>query len=529
MPTGSPCHIQVQKILHYFRHFPVATTNQIIDATGVPPHAIRRMISDKTLTSSLNHNHTWLIPSEVVRKNKDHWGFYRIRPKKYSRTVITCHIKRDTKSVLSYLASRRPWGLTEKEAKDMLGRPCKRALEQLVSKHSIQVRVCCGERLYLNRYGRKAEDQTKQRRTNPRLKKDKVDEKENEKVGFITYEQFCDTFRKAIEEMPGKISVSNERLCSLLLMPNTNHTLRTMENWLLYNPRVREATGMKIVVDHTTFCRAFNEVSEEYLKDLFHHLVLKLHSDGVITGRFLAVDATHTYAYCNTRKDTNTFPVEGASWGNHHGSFYGYKVHIIIDAESELPIAMVFSTGKDYDSPHFVPLFEQFDEHYNFKDVIAVLADGAYDVKSYREIVHKSTGGLFLPACNPRNSTILKVLKKRVKNLFKRHGSRIQTVEDGLKFSGQKFLKDYGIDVGTKREGKLVELIAERLHRPHRAAVERTFSRLKALSAFERPKARNPESVRKMAWWCIIGQLIHAMTAIGAGFKGSMRKRTALV
>ena len=360
--------------------------------------------------------------------------------------------------MLSYLASRRPWGLTENEAKEMLGRPCKRALEQLVSKHSIQVRVCCGERLYLNRHGRKADDQTKQRRTNPRLKKDKVDEKENEQVGFITYEQFCDTFRKVISDMPKKISVSNERLCSLLLMLNTDHSLRTMETWLIYNPRIQKATGMKVVVDHTTLCRAFNEVSEEYLKDVFHHLVMRLHDDGTITGRFLAVDATHTYAFCNTRKDTNKFPVEGASWGDHHGSFYGYKIHILIDTGSELPIAMVFSTGKNHDSPYFVPLFEQFDEHYDFKDVIAVLADAAYDVKDYRKIVRKSTGGLFLPACNPRKSPVLKALKKRVKNMFKRYGERIKTVEDGLRYSGQKFLTDYGIEVGTKCESKLVEL-----------------------------------------------------------------------
>jgi len=356
-----------------------------------------------------------------------------------------------------------------------------------------------------------------------------MDKKEIGQIGFITYEQFCDTFRKAIDEMPRKISVSNERLCSLLLMPNTNHTLRTMENWLTYNSRIREATGMKIVVDHTTLSRAFNEVSGEYLKDLFHHLVLKLHDDGVITGRFLVVDATHTYAYCNTRRDTNKFPVEGASWGNHHGSFYGYKVHIIIDAESELPIAMVFSTGEDYDSPHFVPLFEQFDEHYEFDEVIAVLADGAYDVTKFRKVVSDSTGGLFLPACNPRNSTILKTLKARVKKLFDKFGDRIQTAEDALRYLGQKFLSDYGIDVGTKRESKLVELISERLHRPYRAAVERVFSRLKALTSFERPKSRRLKSVRKMVWWCLIGQLVHAKTAIEAGFKGSMRKRTALV
>ena len=527
MPTKRVYRSRVKNVLFYLSDVTVATAQMVIEATGVELHHIRQMIGDGSLTSSLNYNHNWLVTTKVLNKRNDHDGFYRHRIKKHSRTVPIFHVKRTAKATLSHLGSRRPWGLTGSEAEELLGRACDRVLKQLVSENSIQVRLYNGQLLYLNRRHKKADMQVHHRRTCPRFKneEDGVDEK----VGVITYEQFTEAFRTVLDGMDGQYPTSESRLCALLLMFTTNHSLRTMENWMAYNPRIQKATGMPWVVDHSTLCRAFNDVDEAFLKALFHQLVIKLHDDEIITGRFLAVDATHIYAFCNTRKDTNKHPVEGASWGEHHGQFYGYKVHIIIDSDSELPIAMVLSTGKDYDSPHFIPLFEQFDKHYKFDDVTAVLADGAYDVKNYRKLVQKSTGGLFLPACNPRKSKILKAMKLRVKKLFKRSGEHIHSVEDGLRYLGQKFLTNYGLELGTKQESKMIELIAERLHRPFRSAVERTFSRLKALTSFEHPKARRLTTVRKTIWWCLIGQLIHALTAVNTGVPRAMRKRTALV
>jgi len=367
------------------------------------------------------------------------------------------------------------------------------------------------------------------RRTNPRFRKDDEEDDANPEVGVIRYEEFCKVFREALSEMDDLPDVSGDRMSALLLMTITNKTLRTTENWIAYNPRIQKAIDMPWPVDHSTLSRAFDDVSEAFLKRLFHKLVIRLHDTGVITGRFLVVDATHIYAYCNTRKDTDKHPVEGAEWGYHHGSFYGYKVHILIDSDSEMPLAMIMSSGEDYDSRYFVPLLEEFEEHYDFDDILALLADGAYDTRDFRKIVTKKTGGVFLPACNPRRSKILKTMKLTVKRLFKRHGAKIHSVQDGFRYLGQRFLTDYNIDIGTMKESRLVEMIAERLHRPFRAAVERVFSRLKSLCTFERPRSKRYSTVIKGVWWCLIGQLVHALSADDKGLLGSMRKRTMLV
>lgn len=520
---------RINKVLDYLSKVTVATPQIIIETTGVNPHDIRRMIGDGFLTSSLNYNHNWLIATKVLKKRKDRRGFYRHRTKKYSRTVPIFHIKRTARATLSYLASRRPWGITGKEAEELTGRDCKRVFCELVKDNAIQERLLDGEKIFLHRVHKRAELQHKNRRTNPRFKKDEEEDNGNQEVGMITYREFCKVFKQALSEMDEHPEVSEDRMSALLLMFSTSRTLRTMESWIAYNPRIQQDIEMPIPVDHTTLSRGFNKIGEEFLKRLFHRLVIKLHEKGVITGRFIVVDATHIYAYCNTRKDTNKHPVEGAEWGHHHGRFYGYKVHILIDADSEMPLAMVVSPGNDHDSPYFLPLLEEFEENYDFDEIIALLADGAYDNKDFRGIVMEKTGGIFLPACNPRRSKALKRMKLTVKKLFENHGKKIHSVQDAFRYLGQRFLTEFDIDVGTAKESKLVELIAERLHRPFRAAVERVFSRLKAMASFERPKSKRFKTVKKSIWWCLIGHLIHALTAYEKGFPGSMRKRTNLV
>ena len=500
----------------------------ILEATGLDDSVLKRMIRDKILTTSLNYRHNWLTLTKRVKKLRNHWGFYNHRVRKYSRSFIIFNVNRTTKGTLSHLASNMPWGISRSETWKLLGRECGVALKELVASNSIQVRLYRGEQLYLHRVHKKAEMQIMHRRTNPRFRNDEDVDEESDDVGVIKFEDFCRVFRQVIQESGVQCDVSDDRLTALLLMFKTNKTYRTAEPWLAYNPRIRDAVGMPWAIDHTTLWRAFDNVGEDFLKDMFHRLVLKLHDEGIITGKFLVVDATHIYAFRNTRKDTNRHPVEGANWGNHHGSFFGYKVHILIDAESEMPIGMIASSGEENDAPYFLPLLEDFKEHYNFDEVVAVLGDGAYDVWDFREKVTEMTGGMFLPACNPRRSKILMRMKLRVRKLFKTHGEKIKSVQDAFRYLGQTFLTRFGIELGCRKGNRLVEMITERLHRPYRAAVERSFSRLKSMTAFERPKTRDIGAVWKTLWFCLIGDLVQALTAKEIGLPGSMRKRTML-
>ena len=87
--------------------------------------------------------------------------------------------------VLSYLASKRQWGLAEKEADELLGRDCKRPLRELEKNNSIQSRIISGDRIYLNRVNKKSEIQVKERRINPRFKTEEQHEDDEEKIGYV--------------------------------------------------------------------------------------------------------------------------------------------------------------------------------------------------------------------------------------------------------------------------------------------------------------------------------------------------------
>lgn len=518
---------QVMIVSEYLSSNTVSTVADLLEETGIEVHQYQRMIKDGILTTSLNYEHNWVTLTSIIKRNRDNQGFFKFRIAKYSRTIVIFHSERNAKRTLSYLASKRPWGFSEKEAEELLGRVCNRPLRELEEKNSIQSRIVGGERIYLNRIHKKADLQIKERKLNTRFRSEEEDDQDNV-VGFIKYEDFCRTLRDVLKEMKGN-DIPEERIQALLLMFSTNRSFRTTESWIKFNERISDAIGLKNNFDHTTLCRNIDRLDEDFLKEIFHRIVIKLYDDKIITGKFLVVDATHIYAYCSTKRDTNKYGIEGATWGDHHGSFYGYKVHILIDAESELPISMILSTGEDHDSPYFIPLLKDFEKRYDFDDVYAVLGDAAYDVKRFREATLKMTGGKLLPACNPRNSKVLKRMKVRVRKLFKKFGKSIRTVEDGLNRLGQTFLTNFGVDVGNPGKNKIVELIGERIHRPFRSSVERVFSRLKLLSSFEQPRSRDVSKVVKIVWFCLIGQLVQAKTAADRGLKGAMRKRTCLV
>jgi len=96
-------------------------------------------------------------------------------------------------------------------------------------------------------------------------------------------------------------------------------------------------------------------------------------------GEFVAIDGTYIATWTNTHKEIENGDVEGASWGKHEGTFYGYKVLLVVDAESELPVAITMETGKRNDTVAFEPLVEEFDERYDTEKPQAALADAGLD------------------------------------------------------------------------------------------------------------------------------------------------------
>ena len=64
----------------------------------------------------------------------------------------------------------------------------------------------------------------------------------------------------------------------------------------------------------------------------------------------------------------------------------------VVDAASELPVAITMETDSRNDTKAFTPLIEEFDDRYNFEDIQAVLAGAGFD-RSVRYWPENESGG----------------------------------------------------------------------------------------------------------------------------------------
>jgi hypothetical protein len=369
-------------------------------------------------------------------------------------------------------------------------------------------------------YGRKRNFslQLKERMTNNRVKIPSAnDDQEND---FIPLEEILITLN---EENLHQETYTNLTTSLVMLLKSASN--RDMDNILRLDARVRSLCGIENAsgLDYTTLCKRFGALQEITLKRLFTKLVRELQQVGTIQGRYLVVDATHLFAWASakTKKDRS---LPFAAWGEHLDSFYGYKVHILIDGEAELPIGVRITPGNPHDSGMYLPLIRKAKEDLELDNVVAVFVDGAYDDKLLRKGTRQVLHCELYAAMNPRRSVRLQAIKARIKDVFDRWGDKITTIEDALRHFGQKFLTEFGITLGTDEESYLVHALKERMNRHIRVAVERVWSRLKFATDFERPMFRKPSSVRKRVYLGIIAMLLVARTAVRLGIPEDKRR-----
>lgn len=471
----------------------------------------RKALKGKVVTS-LNYGRRYVMAKAYVKKKTDRHGFFTKHGKIFNW-------RGNIRKVLLYLAKVIPWGITQRVAKEKTGRDCSEILEKLVSAKRLKCTKVDGIKVYC--HPRRFKEQIKTRATNKKLGQEKdPDKPSKEEDVVIPLEDIIGTFEAACKEDQLDTS-SIHKLCALLVMYFKQDTYRAMETRLKHDERIRNICHMEEheTVDFTTLCRYFTQTPFDEVKKIFFSLANRLKDNKVIDGKYLVVDATHIFAWCNTHKSKSVAFVkgQGGAFGEHQGSFFGYKVHIIIDAEAELPLAIKVTPGNYHDRTMYVPLIDEVKDKYDLEEIMAVFGDGAY----YDEALFKTTverlGCNLNAAINPRRSKPLQKLKKMIREVFEKHGEEIETVEDALRYIPQKTLTDYGADPGTRRESIITSSIRERLNRHLRVAVERVFSRAKRSFGLELPRFRKLDSILKHVFMSFICMNLTALTATLTG------------
>ncbi|MBS3061474.1 MAG: transposase [Candidatus Diapherotrites archaeon] len=160
---------------------------------------------------------------------------------------------------------------------------------------------------------------------------------------------------------------------------------RELERELHKRPYWVRACGLPRVPDHSTF-RVFRKRLGDKTEDIFHPLVTELVHKNIVSADTLAIDSTHLKAYSNRHVQSD----RDASFGHKTKKkvFYGYKEHILCDTKTELPVAVLVSTGKDNDAKHAVPLLDKSLLVIRTK-LRTMLGDAAYYTTDfYNRIIH---------------------------------------------------------------------------------------------------------------------------------------------
>jgi IS5 family transposase len=512
-------------VREYLReHGEVVSKDELRAGTDVPAWFITQIAAQDTFYTSLNHNREYVASKHVVGHRSTHDGFWR--PEVDDGHAVF-HRKETTKATLKHLAFRRPSGLTAPEANDLLGRRCYRPLQQLADQGDVHAADCHGTTVYAHSWPSRRDDQLTQRETDQPTDVTPDDPAED---GYLYRDELVATFLSvAVSQIQ---SISPERAAALVLRQFEGDSFDALERRLRRNHSFREAleyTEPEDVPDGTSLWRAFDELQPEELRECLQSMCSELLVEHDHAGEFVVIDGTHIAAWANTREEIENGDVEGASWGKHEGSFYGYKVFLVVDAASELPVAITMETGKRNDTAAFEPLIEEFDERYDTDVLQAALADAGFDSQGNREFCQDQLDCPLLTAINPRRSSSLKQIRDDIKQLFEDREDGFDSPYEALEELPQQLLSDYGVEAGSVEETYIFQAIKERMHRHLRAGVERVFSRLKSFTGLDRVRARKENNVETHVVLSAVALVAASLTAHRQDKPGLIRSPSRLI
>ena len=169
-------------------------------------------------------------------------------------------------------------------------------------------------------------------------------------------------------------------------------------HWMLvYIPAFRQACGFTgPVPSRSTFSRVFTAMAEypDIVDRCAAEVVARMREIIPDLGEEIAADSTPVPSYSNSDRNPKTDP--DATWGWHHKTgtkgggewVWGYKAHVLADANHDIPLVLISSTGKDNDTRYLIPLVNMSGEQHDL-DTEVVIADRGYDSARSNEFLHR--------------------------------------------------------------------------------------------------------------------------------------------
>ncbi len=124
-------------------------------------------------------------------------------------------------------------------------------------------------------------------------------------------------------------------------------------------------------VSHPTLIRANDLFLRKHVYEkVFVQLVRKAYKEGLIQGKYVAMDSSFVHTFSKKGE-------LGSEGWNEFKEAYGFKLHLLIDAETKFPLALIITNGLAADNTLAIPLLKK--ARYWLKKTGYVLADKGYD------------------------------------------------------------------------------------------------------------------------------------------------------
>lgn len=193
---------------------------------------------------------------------------------------------------------------------------------------------------------------------------------------------------------------------------------RDIAEKLQFDVRLQSLCGFDFfdTPSHVSFHDFRERLGSELFYDLLHQLIAQAIAIGVIKNVIhSAIDATHFWANSN-RFGVKVCQCTGkcqclrkysdpdARWGHKTRtySFFGYKVHLIVDTQSQLPIEAIITSGEVPDNTQAADLIDGAIQHHPDISISSSAMDAAYDdTDVYKHCVNKDIHPII--PLNPRN------------------------------------------------------------------------------------------------------------------------------
>lgn len=192
---------------------------------------------------------------------------------------------------------------------------------------------------------------------------------------------------------------------------------RKLASALRYNGRLCLLCGFNFLKtpSNGTFTNFRDRLGEGIFYEILHRLIAQAIALKVIIGSDTAIDSTHLWAYsskfgkkicsckgkCHCPRD---YSDPDAHWGykSKNYIFFGYKVHLIVDAKSQLPLDIKVTPANEGDSPQAKPLLKGVKQRHPEIKIDSASMDSAYDsYENYRSAI-EDMGVAPIIALNPR-------------------------------------------------------------------------------------------------------------------------------